>query len=136
MTIISFDFTRMLVERKKGMKGKINIVSNVSIKDIAEVNISLGPDKKALKFSFISTTKYEPEVGDINIEGDLLYMAEDKESKQILAAWKKDKKIPEDLKRPILNYVLSKCTVQALFLSKEMNLPAPIPLPKIDEGVK
>ncbi|MFH1073402.1 MAG: hypothetical protein V1743_08295 [Nanoarchaeota archaeon] len=136
MTIIGFDFTRMLVERKKGMKGKMNIVSNVTIKDITEVDIALGPDKKALKFSFLSTTKYEPEVGDISIEGDLLYMADEKEAKHVLSSWKKDKKMPEELKRPIMNYVLSKCTIQAIFLSKEMNLPAPVPMPKVEDAGK
>jgi hypothetical protein len=31
----------------------------------------------------------------------------------------------------ILNTVLTKCNIEALILSQEVNLPSPIPLPKV-----
>ncbi len=58
-------------------------------------------------------------------------MAEDKQVKEILKSWSKDKKISKDIMSNILNNVLVKCNIQALILSQYMNLPPPIPLPKV-----
>ena len=64
-------------------------------------------------------------------EGELLYMEEPKKAKEILADWKKDKKMPKELMAGLLNTILTKCNVQALIISQQVNLPPPIPLPKV-----
>jgi len=43
----------------------------------------------------------------------------------------KDKKLPKEIMAGLLNTKLTKCNIQALILSQEINLPAPIPLPKV-----
>jgi hypothetical protein len=131
MTIIGFDFTKMQIERRKIIKGKINIANNISVKNVEDVKISLGPDKMGVKFTFQFTTKYEPDIGDILIEGEVLYLASEEEGKTILLGWKKDKKLPKDVRIPLLNHVLSKSNIAAILLSREMNLPAPVMLPRI-----
>lgn len=136
MTIIGFELSKMLIERKNLMKGKINIANNVAIKDVGEVKISMGPSKTALKFTFQFTTKYQPDIGEIIIEGDIIYLTSEDEAKAIITQWKKEKKIQKDIMNPVLNNVLNKCNIQALLLSREMNLPAPIPLPRIGDEKK
>ena len=44
----------------------------------------------------------------------------------------KDKKIPKEVMTPVLNNILAKSNVEALVLSRELNLPPPIPLPKVE----
>ncbi len=34
----------------------------------------------------------------------------------------------------MINHILARCTIQAMIMSKEMNLPPPIRLPKIEEA--
>jgi hypothetical protein len=136
MTIIGFELTKMLIEKKNIIKGKINIANNVAIKGAEEVKISMGPNKTALKFIFQFTTKYQPDIGEILIDGDVIYLASEEEGKTILSQWKKEKKVPKEITTPVLNYILNKCNIQALLLSREMNLPAPIPLPKIGDDKK
>jgi len=133
MTIIGFDFTKLFIEKRKIIKGKINISNNISIKDVEEVKIQMGEGKGALKFLFQFNTKYEPEIGEVQIEGEVVYLNKAEESKRILSGWKKDKSLPREVVNPILNYVLTKSNIEALLLSKEMGLPAPIPLPKVSE---
>ena len=41
------------------------------------------------------------------------------------------KKIAKDIMSRVLNAVLAKCNIEALILSQEVNLPPPIPLPKV-----
>ena len=56
--------------------------------------------------------------------------------KEVLDGWKKDKKLPKEIMTTILNSVLTKCNIQALILSEQINLPPPIPLPKLQVGQK
>ena len=56
--------------------------------------------------------------------------------KEIIAEWKKDKKIKKELMGGILNTVLTKSNVQALIISQQVNLPPPIPLPKVNVSSK
>ena len=134
--IVGFGFTKLSTERKEAAKGKIDINNNVTIKDVQEDNFSLGKDKQqnVIRFIFEFTAKYEPNVGNILFEGELLYMDEPKKTKEILNGWKKDKKIPQEIMAGLLNTILTKCNIQALILSQEVNLPAPIPLPKVQIG--
>ena len=130
--IVGFGFTKLSAERKEAAKGKIDINNNVTIKNVEEADISLGKDKQNVaKFLFEFTSKYEPNVGIILFEGELLYMEDPKKIKELLAGWKKDKKIPSEIMANLLNTILTKCNVQALILSQEINLPPPIPMPKV-----
>jgi len=133
MAIVGFDFTKLLVERKAPIKGKVNIKNNVSITKVEKATLSLGASKQAgLKFSFEFTAVYEPNLGKILIEGEVLDLQNDEKAvDQAVEDWKKDKKVKQEVMTPLLNSVLSKCNVQALLLSREINLPSPIPLPKV-----
>ena len=132
MTIVGFDFTKIDAEKKGPVKGKININNNVTIKNVEEQNLNLGKEKQnALKFVFEFIAKYEPDMGSIKLEGNVIYMADSKKIKEILDGWKKDKKLAKDISTGILNTVLTRSNVQALILSQNINLPPPIPLPKV-----
>lgn len=132
MAIVGFNFTKINVERKDIQKGKINISNNVAIKDIKPTDISLGKEKQnALKFTFEFTSKYDPKIGSILLGGDLMFLGDAKKIKETHEGWKKDKSVPKDIMTIILNTVLTKCNIQALILSQEVNLPPPVPLPKV-----
>jgi hypothetical protein len=133
MTVIGFNFSRINVERTGSKKGKITISNNVSISEVSELKIPLGGDKaKCVKFDFKFDSKYEPSVATISLAGDLLYLLPNAEADKIITEWKKNKKLTKEALGPVMNAILSKCNVEALILSKELNLPSPIPLPKVN----
>src|SRR3989338_536076 len=135
MAIVGFNFTRINVERKEMQKGKINISNNVAIKDVKPTDISLGKEKQdALKFTFEFTSRFEPKIGSIILGGDLLFLGDASKIKEVNEGWKKDKRVPKDIMTSILNTILAKCNIQALILSQEVNLPPPVPLPKVQVG--
>jgi len=132
MTIVSFSFSRIEAEKKTAGKGKININNNVTIDSVEEKDLSLGNQKqKVLNFAFQFTSTYGPDVGSIKLNGNVLYTEDAKKVKEILDDWKKDKKLPKEIMTKVLNVVLNKSNVQALILSDHVNLPPPIPLPKV-----
>lgn len=132
MTIVSFNFTKLEAEKKEAEKGKVNIKNNVTINEVQEKDLSLGNQKqKVISFTFEFTSTYEPNIGSIRLVGDVYYMDDSKKVKEILDDWKKDKRLPKELMTRILNVVLNKSNIQALILSEHVNLPPPIPLPKV-----
>ena len=133
MPVVGFNFTKIDVTRTSGVKGKINISNNVSIKNVDRTDLFLGAAKQeGLKLSFVFTSKYDPKIGDIKLEGDVLYLDDAKKVKDLIASWKKDKKLTTQVTEDVLNTVLQKCNIQALILAKEVNLPSPIPMPKVN----
>ncbi|MBI2647212.1 hypothetical protein HYW99_01935 [Candidatus Woesearchaeota archaeon] len=131
--IVGFGFTKLSAEKNEASKGKIDINNNVTIKDVQEADFSFGKNKQnILKFLFQFISKYEPSIGNMLLEGELLYLEDPKKIKEISSSWKKDKKLPKELMPTLLNAILTKCNVQALILSQEINLPPPIPLPKVE----
>lgn len=132
MTILGFNFNEIKVSKKEGVKGNINIKNNVAIVDIKEQDLNLGDkSQSALKFAFEFSSKYDPNVGEIILGGDVLFMESSDKTKKMLEDWKKSKKVPKDIMAGILNTVLSKCNIEALVLSQKVNLPPPIPLPSV-----
>src|SRR3989338_2907419 len=112
MTIVGFNFTKINVERKSSASGKINVSSNVAIKDVIETDLAIGASKqKAVRFVFEFTTNFEPKVGSILLGGEVLYLQDAKNVEKIMGEWKQGKKVDKDVMTAILNNVLAKCNV-------------------------
>ncbi len=132
MTIIGFSFRKILAEKNLSATGKINISNNVSVKKVEEAFIPVGTGKqKALKFSYEYITKYEPEFGTINIEGDVLYLSSEDTVEKTLKEWKKNKKVDKEILTPVLNTILTRCSIKGLLMSQDLNLPSPLQLPRV-----
>lgn len=135
MTIVGFNFTKMHVERKAPIAGKISVKNNVSIKDVEKKDFSFGKAKQAgLQFTFEFTVDYDPKIAEIILAGEVIDLQDEKRADAIIKEWKKNKKLEPAMMTNILNAVLGKANIQALILSKDMNLPPPIPLPKVSVG--
>ena len=131
MTVVGFTFTKINAEKKAAIKGRIDINNNISIKNVEDAPLSFDKTKGAVKFSFVYTSKFEPKIGNVELEGNLVYLQDADIAKKILAEWKKDKKVMPEVMTHIMNNILLKCNVEALFLTRDLNLPSPIPMPKI-----
>lgn len=132
MAIVGFNFTKIEAEKKEAAKGKINVSNNVSISNVEEKNLSLGNDKqKVLAFTFEFSSNYEPKIGQIKLTGEILFMDDSKKAKDVLDGWKKEKKLPKEIMTGIINAILNKCNIQSLILSEQVNLPPPLPLPRV-----
>ena len=87
--------------------------------------------KKGLKFTFSFNCTYEPELGKIDVEGQVLFIEDAKKVDEIKASWDKNKRIPMDIMERIINASLHKGNIQAIKVSEEVDLPSPLPLPKV-----
>ncbi|MEK6968295.1 MAG: hypothetical protein AABX51_06705 [Nanoarchaeota archaeon] len=135
MGIIGFNFTKMTGERINAPSGKIQINNNASIKDVSEAEFNFGKAKQpGIRFTFQFTSQYTPNIATIDFTGELLFSAEPKKCKEMISAWKKKEKLPQVVMTEVLNTIMTKCNIEALLLSRELNLPPPIQLPRINEA--
>ena len=134
MRIIGFSFKKISAERKKPLKGKIDIKTNIEITNIEKDNIDLAGD--ILKFSYHYSIKHEPEFSEILFEGFVLVIPDKPEDiKEIIKDWKK-KKLSDDLRLFVYNFIIGKCNLKALQLEEEFSLPPHIPLPQFSKKQK
>lgn len=133
LSIIGFNFTRMVVERNSSSEGKINISNNVGVKDVKDAQVNLGgTTNSGVRFIFTFVSTYDPGVGKIELEGDVIAIDEKHAIEQLIKGWNDKKEIPQIVMSDVLNHILNRCNVQALIMSRDINLPSPIPLPKVN----
>jgi len=132
MPVVGLQFNKLLVEKFGPVKGKVEVKNNVIIKDVEQSDLKIGSTKQgALKFHFEFTAHYEPKIAELRFNGFLTFFEKPEKVKELAASWKKDKKLPKEVLSSVLNTVLSRCNVEALIFAREVNLPPPIALPKV-----
>lgn len=129
MAIVGFNYLTMSASRGDEQVAKIKISSNVAVKSVEKKDLSLGDSKQsALRFLFEYAAMYEPKVGSIILNGEIIYLDNAAKTKEVLDSWTKKKIVPEGVMTSILNTILEKCNLQAIVLSNMVNLPPPIPM--------
>ena len=133
MQVIGFNFEKIKAERKKDIKGNLEIKSNIELKEVTQEKLELVKDKDVIKFSFLFSVNYKPDFADIILEGFVLVILEKEKIKEVLKRWK-DKKVPDDIRLPLFNLILTKCNLKALQFEEEFGLPTHIPMPRLQAG--
>lgn len=131
MGILSFRLTNIEGSIGEVSTGELKISSSLpKIKNIAEKEIGIaGNMTKVLAIKFEYKTKYEPTNAKINIGGELLY--NDKNQKEILTKWEKEKKLDEKISLYVINYIFRKCLVQSVKIADDLQLPSPLKMPEL-----
>ncbi len=130
MTIVGFNLSKVLIERKDVFSGKISVKSGANITNIRKENITLMKDKETLRVDFDFHIFYEPQFARVEFKGFVLVVEEPKNIKNMLNDWR-TKKISPALQQEVFNLVLRKCNVRALSLEEELNLPTHFPFPVV-----
>jgi len=134
MPIVGFNFDKVLVEKLSPIEGQVKVKRDLLIKDIKKQELSLGSKKKEelLKFDFEFSVKYEPKIGNIMIDGHILFIDEPSELKKIFDSWKKNKDLAPNLMALLLNTALMRCNIKALSMIQDVGLPPHLQLPTIN----
>jgi len=140
MKFVGFTFTKLNAEKSGKPISKLSINNNVNILQISQSKEGFLKTKEPLlKFDFNYGIEYKPDVAKINLEGSVLALVDSKIAKAVLKEWK-DKKVHEEIRDLLFNFILKKATLKALELEDALSLPAHLPLPSIrfskDSGSK
>ena len=130
MRVIGFNLTKISIERKEKAPEKLQINQNINIKDVAKEKIPIS-NSEALKIEFNFFIVYSENFAKLDFEGNIILMPEKEEFKNFLKSWK-DKKIPDQDRAPLFNFIMNKCNIKALDLEDELGLPLHIPMPRVN----
>ncbi|MFQ5475387.1 MAG: hypothetical protein ACE5DM_06150 [Candidatus Nanoarchaeia archaeon] len=131
MAFVGFEFHNISVNKNENVQGKITINNNVAIKDVKKADLKITGDKEnAVKFVFEYNSEYG-KLGSIVLGGSVLYLSTESEVKSILDGWKKDKSVKKEIMTALINRILAKCNIQTILLSDTVNLPPPVPMPRV-----
>lgn len=125
MTIKDFELKAIDAERysKKGEKKKnIKINHNSSVTKINKI------DSKTNQVDFRFTANYSG-MGVIKIEGSLIFIGEHPD---LAENWRKKNEMPNEAAKEIHTTIINNCIPQSVTIAKDLNLPPPIPLPKVN----
>ena len=125
MSIKNFELKAIDAERysKKGEKKKnIKINHNSSVTKINKID----SNKNQVEFRF--TANYSG-MGFIKIEGSLKFIGDYPE---LADNWRKNNKMPNEVAKKIHTTIINNCIPQSVTIAKDLNLPPPIPLPKVN----
>ena len=129
MRIIGFNLSKISVERKEKVEGKLEIKQNINVESIEKEKIEITKDE-AIKIEFTFNVNYEPSFANVEFRGFVVALPAKDEMKQIMKEWKA-KKLPEGIKTGVFNFIMSKCNIKALTLEDELGLPTHVPMPRI-----
>jgi len=116
-------FTSIESSRKEDVKpGNMNV--NVNIDEVKKKD-------NLLEFSYTYKVNYQPEVGKIQITGKALYKGDDHD--KIIESWNKDKKIPPEIGKEVVNSIMWNCSIQATNLAATMGLHPPVMVPSVSD---
>tara|TARA_Y100000310_G_C20662424_1_gene805510 strand:- start:335 stop:739 length:405 start_codon:yes stop_codon:yes gene_type:complete len=130
MQIIGFNLTKISIDRKEKVEGKLEIKQNINIDDITKDKINIS-ENEILKLNFTFNVDYNPDFAKVELKGQVVLIPEKEELKEIIKSWKK-KEVPEKFRVPLFNFIMSKCNIKALALEDEMALPLHVPMPKLN----
>ncbi len=126
MSIIAFNFSKIAGERKPGKN--TDVKNQTQMTEVKEAPLGT---QKALQFAFRNSVNYQPSGSSIIIEGDVLVLSNEKEAKDAVALWTKSKQLSPEMTQKVYNAVLSRSGIQALIMAKELNLSAPVQMPRV-----
>lgn len=130
MPVTNFRIRKIEAERKKKKikGGKVDVRSNFAITSIKKDNDPILGEFLRVEFRF--DVDYTPDLGKINLKGELWYYDEnlDKIAKIKEKEVELDKKPGEEISTSILQESL----VEAITIAKQIKLPIPIRMPKVN----
>jgi len=129
MKIIGFSIKKILAEVEESKKTNIEVTSNLNLEDVKETKIE-STKQQSIIISFNFYVDYKPNVAKIEFKGRLILLDDENKAEEIVKSWKQ-RKLPEEIKIPVLNYILEKCNIKSLEIEEELGLPLHIPLPKL-----
>lgn len=119
------------IEAKKfGFAEKVEIKQGVSIIAIDLSNSMNNEQFSVLRIGFSYSCEFV-NIGNIAIRGNVLILEEKAKAEEIANRWKEKKEIEKDLLELVLNLAYRNCTIESIELSRKVNLPLPIQLPRI-----
>ena len=144
LKILGFHIRGINAQKEQQPIQNASISTNITFNDIqSELTKSIKNHSIiAISFTFRveynSSDKQKKKSGEplafVELSGVVPCATTEDEAKKLINDWK-DKKISQEIRIPLYNFILAKCSIKALQIQEEINLPPHFPLPSIKEEI-
>jgi hypothetical protein len=131
MKLMGFNFTKLNIEKKSSKFEELKIDTSINLDSIEETKQEIVKSKDSflsIKFNYL--INYNPDIAKISLNGNILLAVDEKMCKEILNDWK-DKKLKDNFRLSLFNFILRKSNIKALQLEEDLNLPPHFNLPSL-----
>ena len=126
MKLAGSRFIKIIAERKPEFDGKLEIKTDIKIKNLEKIKES----KETIKVEYVFNVDYA-DLGEISIEGILFLSSDAKQIKELIKLQKEKKfNTPEHI--AITNLIIQKASIKAFELEEELGLPIHIKFPTVN----
>lgn len=129
MPIVGYYIKSIDAKKRNSAKDRIDINTNVTITNMEKANVGIKNKEPSIDISFEFHTRYEPNVGEIILEGNVMYVGS--KVNESLKLWKNEKKILQEVDIEVKNFLLRKCMTIEINLAENMGLPPPLMFPTV-----
>lgn len=130
--IVGFSITSMNAEKHAARQRDLNVSYTHKITDVEEAEVP-AIDEPIARVHFTLDASYQQDedpVADMNFEGTLLWQGD---AESVVTAWEEDEALDEQIGAAITNHLYRKCLTQAVVLADTLDLPSPVPMPRIGQ---
>ncbi|MBD3389258.1 MAG: hypothetical protein GF416_09195 [Candidatus Altiarchaeales archaeon] len=127
MTVLNFKINKLSGERKEKNAKSLEVKANSTI-----LSVKKGKDKRIgeyLHVNFRYDVEYTPGMGSIHLEGSLWYQHPKLDS--VMSEVKDKVELKNEAIKEISNSVIQESIVEALDMSRKLQLPPPLQLPTV-----
>ena len=127
MAVKNFEF--MTIDARRFSRSN-EVQKNIQIQINHEISQVVERTDKETELNFRFAINYTGmgAIASIKLEGYVLWEG----STGIAQKWNKEKKLPDDVANEVLNLIMRNCLMQGVVLARDMRLPPPIQLPRIE----
>ena len=133
MKIIGFNFSKIGAEKSENIENA-NIENNVKFTKYEKEKLDLLKEEEIIKAFFIYSLIYNHETKDekkekkklaeVSFEGNIVLALKKEELKEFEKTWGKED-VPKKFVVPLYNAIFRRCTIKAVPLQEELNIPSP-----------
>ena len=128
MAILNFRLTKITGEKRDKVSRQVTVKANSAIESVKKgKNDGIG---EYLHVNFKYEVKYEPDVGEIVLDGHLWYAHP--KLKDYMEDLKDKIQLKHEAVQEISSAIIRESLLESLDIAKKLNLPLPINLPKVE----
>lgn len=138
MPIMGINITKISMEKGKPPVAQVEVDLTPRVNGIRLGELRTPTGKiNGIEVLFEYGVTYKPDVAKAHIEGVVFYLPKNRDNiDRILDEWENEKKLDPNMFAEIVNAVTMEVMPFLMLLSKELRLPYPIPVPRVNVTAK
>ncbi|QQG39538.1 MAG: hypothetical protein HYS81_04120 [Candidatus Aenigmatarchaeota archaeon] len=134
MPVVGIGIRKIEASRNELSERGMGVGQSPHVKDMKKTKIdALGAEGLEISYEYVFDYKGADRkklIANITFSGEAVYLPEKGDDlEELLAKWKKEKRVPSKIFVPVVNTIIRRCVSRALVLAEDLNLPPPINIP-------